>query len=86
MTKYTLKFRYAHENRYLYLPLSSETLEEAIQETKYFIEDLENIVYTDLKTRKDKYKVVEAYIEKHIESKEIVWEREVEKQCKYMKK
>jgi hypothetical protein len=73
MTKYTLKFRYAHETRYLYLPLSSETLEEAIQETKYFIEDLENIVYTDLKTRKEKYKVVEAYIEKHIESKEIVW-------------
>ena len=73
MTKYTLKFRYAHETRYLYLPLSSETLEEAIQETKYCIEDLENIVYTDLKTRKDKYKVSEAYIEKHIESKEIVW-------------
>lgn len=79
MTKYTLKFRYAHETRYLYLPLSSETLEEAIKETKYCIEDLENIVYTDLKTRKDKYKVAEAYIEKHIESKEIVWEREVEK-------
>lgn len=73
MTKYTLKFRYAHESRYLYLPLSSETLEEAIQETKYCIEDLEKIVYTDLKTRKDKYKVAEAYIEKHIESKEIVW-------------
>ena len=67
MTKYTLKFRYAHENRYLYLPLSSETLEEAIQETKYFIEDIET------KYKVEKYKVVEAYIEKHIESKEIVW-------------
>lgn len=68
MTKYTLKFRYAHEN--LYLPLSSETLEEAIQETKYFIEDIET------KYKVEKYKVVEAYIEKHIESKEIVWEME----------
>ena len=67
MTKYTLKFRYAHETRYLYLPLSSETLEEAIQETKYFIEDTEQRGY------EEKYKVVEAYIEKHIESKEIVW-------------
>ena len=67
MTKYTLKFRYAHENRYLYLPLSSETLEEAIQETKYFIEDTEQRGY------EEKYKVSEAYIEKHIESKEIVW-------------
>ena len=69
MTKYTLKFRYAHETRYLYLPLSSETLEEAIQETKYFIEDTEQREY-----KEEKYKVVEAYIEKHIESKEIVWE------------
>lgn len=68
MTKYTLKFRYAHETRYLYLPLSSETLEEAIQETKYFIEDTEQREY-----KEEKYKVVEAYIEKHIESKEIVW-------------
>ena len=68
MTKYTLKFRYAHENRYLYLPLSSETLEEAIQETKYCIEDIEQI-----KGFSGKYKVSEAYIEKHIESKEIVW-------------
>ena len=67
MTKYTLKFRYAHENRYLYLPLSSETLEEAIQETKYCIEDIET------KYKVEKHKVVEAYIEKHIESKEIVW-------------
>ena len=69
MTKYTLKFRYAHETRYLYLPLSSRTLEEAIQETKYFIEDTEQREY-----KEEKYKVVEAYIEKHIESKEIVWE------------
>ena len=69
MTKYTLKFRYAHETRYLYLPLSSETLDEAIQETKYFIEDTEQREY-----KEEKYKVVEAYIEKHIESKEIVWE------------
>ena len=68
MTKYTLKFRYAHETRYLYLPLSSETLEEAIQETKYFIEDTEQREY-----KEEKYKVSEAYIEKHIESKEIVW-------------
>jgi hypothetical protein len=67
MTKYTLKFRYAHETRYLYLPLSSETLEEAIQETKYFIEDTEQRGY------EEKYKVSEAYIEKYIESKEIVW-------------
>lgn len=67
MTKYTLKFRYAHDSKYLYLPLSSETLEEAIQETKYFIEDTEQRGY------EEKYKVVEAYIEKHIESKEIVW-------------
>lgn len=67
MTKYTLKFRYAHENRYLYLPLSSETLEEAIQETKYCIEDIEKMKYFG------KYKVVETYIEKHIERKEIVW-------------
>ena len=67
MTKYTLKFRYAHETRYLYLPLSSETLEEAIQETKYFIEDIEQRGYIE------NYKVSEAYIEKHIESKEIVW-------------
>ena len=74
MTKYTLKFRYAHETRYLYLPLSSETLEEAIQETKYFIEDTEQREY-----KEEKYKVVEAYIEKYIESKEIVWEMEVEK-------
>lgn len=68
MTKYTLKFRYAHETIYLYLPLSSETLEEAIQETKYFIEDTEQRGY------EEKYKVVEAYIEKHIERKEIVWQ------------
>ena len=67
MTKYTLKFRYAHETRYLYLPLSSETLEEAIQETKYCIEDIEQRGYIE------NYKVAEAYIEKHIESKEIVW-------------
>lgn len=68
MTKYTLKFRYAHDSKYLYLPLSSETLEEAIQETKYFIEDTEQREY-----KEEKYKVAEAYIEKHIESKEIVW-------------
>lgn len=67
MTKYTLKFKYAHETRYLYLPLSSETLEEAIKETKYFIEDTEKIGYIR------KYEISEAYIEKHIESKEIVW-------------
>lgn len=73
MTKYTLKFRYAHETRYLYLPLSSETLEEAIQETKYFIEDTEQREYISLKGDREKYKVVESYIEKHIESKEIVW-------------
>ena len=73
MTKYTLKFRYAHENRYLYLPLSSETLEEAIQETKYFIEDTEQRTLIDLTAKERKYKVSEAYIEKHIESKEIVW-------------
>ena len=71
MTKYTLKFRYAHEN--LYLPLSSETLEEAIQEVKYFIEDAEKREYVDINGNRGKYKVVEAYIEKHIESKEIVW-------------
>lgn len=77
MTKYTLKFRYAHETIYLYLPLSSETLEEAIQETKYFIEDTEQRTLIDLRNKEEKYKVVEAYIEKHIERKEIVWEREV---------
>ena len=63
MTKYTLKFRYAHENRYLYIPLSSETLEKAIEETKYFIEDMKQLGR----------ETSEAYIEKHIESKEIVW-------------
>ena len=73
MTKYTLKFRYAHENRYLYLPLSSETLEEAIQEVKYFIEDTEQKEYINQNGDRGKYKVVEAYIEKHIERKEIVW-------------
>lgn len=74
MTKYTLKFRYAHETIYLYLPLSSETLEEAIQETKYFIEDTEQREYISLNGDREKYKVVEAYIEKHIERKEIVWQ------------
>ena len=79
MTKYTLKFRYAHENRYLYLPLSSRTLEEAIKEVRYFIKDMEQMGYIDLKNKKGKYKVAEAYIEKHIESKEIVWGLENEK-------
>ena len=73
MIKYILKFKYAHETIYLYLPLSSETLEEAIQETKYFIEDTEQREY-----KEEKYKVVEAYIEKHIERKEIVWKKQQE--------
>lgn len=72
MTKYTLKFRYAHETRYLYLPLSSETLEEAIEEAKEFIEYSKN---RGFKEDKGKYEISEAYIEKHIESKEIVWEK-----------
>ena len=67
MTKYTLKFRYAHEARYLYSTLSATTLEEAIEEAKRSIE------YQESKGFQVKFKVSEAYIEKHIESKEIVW-------------
>ena len=68
MTKYILKTRYAHENRYLYSTLSSTTLEEAIEEAKRSIE------YQESKGFQVKFKVAEAYIEKHIERKEIVWQ------------
>ena len=74
MTKYTLKFRYAHEISFLYLTLSSTTLEKSIEESKYFIEDIEQKEYINQNGDRGKYKVVEAYIEKHIERKEVVWQ------------
>lgn len=70
MNKYVLKYKLQKENRYLYCPISSTTLEEAIKEAKEFIEYSKN---RGFKEDKGKYEVAEAYIEKHIESKEIVW-------------
>ena len=67
--KYIFYFKYANEDRYLNFPIEAETDKRAITEAKEYINYRENLGF----------KIEKAYIEKHIESKEIVWESEVEK-------
>lgn len=68
MSKYTFKFKYKNETRYLYLPITATVFGKAIDEAIDFI-----------KHQKKLGKIIEkGILEEHIETKEIVWEVELE--------
>lgn len=66
MSKYTFKFKYKNETRYLYLPIIATVLDKAIEEVRDFIE-----------YEKEAGKEIDqGRLEEHIETKEVVWEME----------
>ena len=67
ITNYTLQFKYVKEDRYLYYPISSTSLNDAIKEAEEFIEF----------TEKREGKVEKAYLNSTRIEKERAWERRI---------
>lgn len=68
MSKYTFKFKYKNETRYLYLPIIATLEHKAIEEIRDFIE-----------YEKELGKEIEiGFLEKHTEIIETVWRTEKE--------
>ena len=68
MSKYTFKFKYKYETRFLYLPIVATLEHKAIEEIRDFIE-----------YEKEKGKEIEqGRLIKHTERDEIVWGMEYE--------
>lgn len=67
--KYIFYFKYEYEERILNFPIEAEKDIHAIEEARSYINYRESLGF----------KIEKAYIEKHIESKEIVWGLENER-------